>query len=394
MNFSLGHINKIASISVVLKEDGHYFNVVILKQKKGLLEIVKKEKHISTVKELLKYVGNYTSFILHFTGKGILNRKLDNQPNCHAGMLFDANFDDFYFTDVVGDKYIMSSMIRKSVIKEIIGLFNVKLNHIISISTGPFISSVLSSQLNTKSIVVDDYVIEIENQNISNFSKKEDNLVKNYPLGDKMIDHKELSAVAHASEFFNPSESVILPNDTNIFVVAKKESEQKNIFVRFGAGMILFYLAVLLANMMYLDNLQKKIAHNYEELSLSELTLKQIGFLKEEKSRKEKLLSSSGLLNEKFLSYYLMELSNSVPKEISFIRVSIRPYINEIKKNFKIEIDDNVIYITGESISSSLLSEWINKIERKDWIGKIDILSYVYAKGRGEFELKIEIINV
>ena len=94
------------------------------------------------------------------------------------------------------------------------------------------------------------------------------------------------------------------------------------------------------------------------------------------------------------MSYYLIELSNSVPREISFTRVSVRPYLNEIKKNFKIEIDDNVIYVIGESVSSNLLSEWINKIERKDWIGKIDILSYVYSKGRGEFELKIEIVNV
>jgi hypothetical protein len=106
------------------------------------------------------------------------------------------------------------------------------------------------------------------------------------------------------------------------------------------------------------------------------------------------MLSSSGLMNKQFLSFFLKEFSNSSPNEIVFDRISIRPYTNEIKKNFKIEINENIIYVLGETQTSNILSEWINQIKQKDWIGKIDILNYVYSKGRGEFELKIEIVNV
>ena len=45
----------------------------------------------------------------------------------------------------------------------------------------------------------------------------------------------------------------------------------------------------------------------------------------------------------------------------------------------------------GKTPTSNILSEWITKIKQKSWIGKIDILNYVYNKGIGEFELKIEI---
>jgi hypothetical protein len=145
---------------------------------------------------------------------------------------------------------------------------------------------------------------------------------------------------------------------------------------------------------VYLDDLNKEISKNYDKLSLSEKTLQQIGVLNQEKDRKEKMLNTSGLLNNRFLSFYLMELSNSLPKNISFSSIAIRPVRNEIKKNFKIDIEQNVIYVMGESMSSNILSKWIKDLKLKDWIGNVDILNYFYTKGRGEFELKIEILNV
>jgi len=394
VNFNLGHINKISSVSVVLTDDGYYFNVVVLKQKKGLLEIVKKEQRLHSVKDLLKVTGQYTSFILHFTGKGILNKKIENRPNYRANILLNANPDEFYFTDVITENFIFSSMIRKSVVTEILEHFNQKLNHIISISTGPFISSVLQPQLNLKQIVVNDYILLFENQNLIDFEKKESNIIKSYTIDSKTLDHNDLSCLGHGALFFNPDKSIILPEDETIFVANKRETEQKNIFIRFGAGSIIFYFLLFFGNRLYVDSLNETISVNYEKLATSEQTMQAISKLKEEKLRKEKMLSSSGLLNKQFLSFYLMELSNSLPPSISFTNVNVRPFLNEVKRNFKIEIEENSIYIIGETESSNVLSEWIQKLERKDWIAKIDILNYFFVKGKGEFELKIEIVNV
>lgn len=394
MNFNLGHITKISSVSVNITDDGYYFNVIVVKQKKGLLEIVKKETRIHTVKELLKITGPYTSFIFHFTGKGILNKKVENRPNYQSNILFNANPDEFYFTDLVTNEFVFSSMIRKTVVQEIIDLFNTKLNHIISISTGPFIVEALKSQINSDQVIANDYSIAFEKNNIVDFDKRESNQLKTYSLDNKTVNHNEIVCLAHAALFFNPKDSIVLPEDDQIFINNKKETEQKNIFMRFGAGMIIFYFFLLFGNRLYVDTLNKTISTNFEKLALSEQTMQAISKLKEEKLRKEKMLSSSGLLNKQFLSYYLMELSNSLPYAISFTNVSLRPYINEVKRSFKIEIEENIIYVLGESESSNLLSEWIKKLERKDWISKIDILNYFYSKGKGEFELKIEIINV
>lgn len=391
MNINLGHINKIASVSVILKDDSYVFNVVVLKFKNKLLQIVKQVDYIHTVEELLKVTGKYNSFILHFSGKGILNKKVENSINYRSKIFMNANLEDFYFTDLVSKEFVFTSVIRKSVVQEIVDLFNIKLNHIIGVSSGPFVLDVLKTQLNDDSLITSGNELIYEKDELKSFRKLKEPIVKNYKLDNKSVNQNEIPAVAHASLFFNSNENFVLPQDD---LFSKIETEQKNIFIRFGTFTLGFFILILLGNMVYLEQLNKTITSNYTEISLSEETLNQVGKLTEEKSRKEKMLSSSGLMNKQFLTYFLKEISNSLPNEIVFNRISLRPYVNEIKKNFKIEIKENMIYVLGETQTSNILSEWIIKIKQKEWIGKIDILNYAYSKGRGEFELKIEIINV
>lgn len=393
MNLNLGHINSIASVNVILKDDSYLFNVVVIKKKKGVFQIIKQANDIDSVKELLKITGKYCSFILHFSGKGILNKKVQNTPNYRSKIFMNANLDDFYFTDVESNNSIFTSVIRKSVAQEIVDLFNPKLNHVLSVCSGPFITQIIKSQLPFNTLLSNEYKLTYNEQDIVEFEKLKENRRKNYDLDGKQVNQNLVPAVGHGTFFFMPNDRFILSESTN-FSEAKLETEQKNIFIRLGAFMILFFIVILLGNMIYLNKLNKTIQTNSQELALSEQTLKRVGTLLEEESRKTKMLRSSGLMNKQFLAFFLKELSNSTPNEISFDRISIRPFTNEIKNNFKIEINENIIYVLGKTPTSNILSEWINQIKQKEWIGKIDILNYVYNKGIGEFELKIEMVNV
>ncbi len=393
MNLNLGHINSIASVNVILKDDSYLFNVVVIKKKKGLLQITSQGNNIDSVKDLLKITGKYCSFILHFSGKGILNKKVENTPNYRSKIFMNANLDDFYFTDVESKDSIFTSVIRKSVAQEVVNLFNPKLNHVLSVCSGPFIAQIIKSQLPFNTLLSNEYELTYNEQDVVGFEKLKENRRKNYDLDGKQINQNLVPAVSHGTLFFMPNDRYILPIDSSLSE-AKLETEQKNIFIRFGAFMIIFFIIILLGNMIYLNKLNKTIQINSQELALSEQTLQRVGTLSEEENRKTKMLRSSGLMNKQFLAFFLKELSNSTPSEINFDRISIRPFVNEIKNNFKIEINENIIYVLGETPTSNILSEWIIEIKQKSWIGKIDILNYVYSKGVGEFELKIEIINV
>ena len=102
-------------------------------------------------------------------------------------------------------------------------------------------------------------------------------------------------------------------------------------------------------------------------------------------------MKSSGLLNRKFLSYYLMEISNSVPKEIALNTVVVRPLVKEIKKRHKIEFHNQLVQVTGQSKSSEMLSRWIDDLKEEEWLSTVDILDYTYSKNIGNFELELAV---
>ena len=89
------------------------------------------------------------------------------------------------------------------------------------------------------------------------------------------------------------------------------------------------------------------------------------------------------------MSFYLSEIGLSVPSQISFESIEVRPLIKDIKKKQKIEFNDRLIYIKGFSATSEMLSEWIEDLKTKDWIQKVEIIEYNLIKNQGAFKLEI-----
>lgn len=388
MKFDLGYINKLIALSVNFDGEKTTLHFHELKKKKGEIVFGKTVRFEESLESFAKKIGKHTPVVLHFSGKGIINRSVDNKENYRHSLLMNADLNQFYFTDYIQDEQVYSSVIRKDVVQEFIDQL-VDLNiDVISISSGPFVVSPLASYVAKSSIDIDGTQLLFTKDQLTNYSKLEEQ-GRNTQLGAELIRTDQIGAVSTAAQFFNPSPSLLLPEDEQINSVNLNEAKQKNIFVRFGVGMVFFFLTILASNYFYLGHLNSIIESNSLELLAHEDQLGELSFLTEEKERKEKLLSSSGLLNKKFLSFYLMELSNAVPDDIVLNSMVISPLVKEIKKRHKIEFQNEFIYVTGQSKSSDILSRWIDDLKENDWLSKVDILDYSYEKGVGNFELEI-----
>lgn len=386
MKFDLGHINKLACVSVHLNGDKTTFHYVILKLHKGEIAFGKSNKHLTDVKKLVKEITTKIPVIIHFSGKGILNRKVKREENYRHAILLNAQLDDFYFTDYLEDQLVYCSVIRRNMADPVIEEITAAKCDVVGVSSGPFITVPISSFFDKKTYVVDDVRLQIEKDKLVGFERSPDPGGR-ISLGADKIDHDLLGAVAAGAQFFNPSAGINWTNET--FGAQVEEAKQKNIFTRFAMGMMFFFLTILTANYFYLGYLNGKIETNYVILSEYEDQLAELSTLEEERERKENLLRSSGLLSREFLSFYLMELSQSVPGDITFESVSVRPLISEIKKKQKIEFYDHLIQVTGRSRTSDLLSRWIDQLKEKEWLSKVDILDYTYAKNVGNFKIEI-----
>lgn len=389
MKFDLGHINKVAAVSVHLDGDRTHYNYLILKKAKGEIEFGKSGKRIPDLKALHKEITNRIPVLLHFTGKGILNRSVKKEENYRHSILLNANLEDFYFTDYLEADTVFSSVVRKSQVDEIVDLFNAEKVQVISISSGPFLPASLAEFISKEEFIVNQSLLKFDDNTLVSFSKTDER--GSISLGNDRFDHEMILCVGSGAQFFNSSDKIVLPESEEIFKTNFEEARQKNVFFRFAMGMMIFFLSILTANYFYLDYLNNQIVENYGELIEFEDQLAQLSLLEDERGRKEKLLQSSGLLNRNFLSFYLMKLSNSVPKNITFDEIVVRPLEDEIKKRQKIEFADHLILVSGQSKTSDVLSKWIDELKEEKWLAKVDIIDYTYIKNIGNFELEIEI---
>jgi len=237
-----------------------------------------------------------------------------------------------------------------------------------------------------KSIQLEGLTLQLSENGILKSGKNEENGFEQIKLGQDFFRSTLLPTIAVGANFFLPSEQLLVPEIQKTVI---KEAKERFVFKRFSAAMLIFFLTILSANYFYLNSLNAQIVENSSRLSLNETQLSQLAQLKEEKQRKENLLRSSGLLRNSFLSFYLMELSTSVPPTISFDRMEVRPLLNEIKDKHRIEFMEQLITLEGKSKSSQILQKWIDELEEKEWVNKVEILSYEFIKGVGNFELQI-----
>lgn len=388
MKIDLGQINQLACVTVHLSGDKMLMHYIIIKKSKGEISFGKMNKRITSVKELAKEMTTKNPVVIHFSGKGILNRKIKREENYRHSILLNAQLDDFYFTDYIEDKFVYCSVIRRNIAEEVHTEFTKNKLLVIGISSGPFITVPLVPFFDKPIFVVDDILLSVEKNLVQSFEKQED-AHGSVLIGSSRIDNELLGAVALGANYFSPNQALLLSNDQPGFMVNLMEAKQRNIFVRFGMGMMLFFLILLTANYFYLGHLNDQIEENYEVLSEHEDQLAEMSTLEEEQKRKENLLRSSGLLNRQFLSFYFMKLAHSVPAEITFESINVRPLISEIKKKQKIEFYDHLVLISGRSKTSNLLSRWIDELKNEEWLSKVDIVDYTYSKNIGNFKLEI-----
>lgn len=392
MNFDLGKIACVHVVHVELGENANRFHFLTLKKTKGEIVILKKGEGFLHLDDALKAMKANHPILLHFSGKGILNRKTSHHENYRHSILLNGNSDNFYFSDYFEQGEVFSSVIRKDVVEEVIQNLEEKKRIVISFSSGPFFASILNKVLDKSQLTVDGHTLQFQKQKLVDFTKLADphaNLTETVALGDERVNIRLMSCAAIGAAFFNPTDQLVFPSLDKIFVQNYEEAKQKNIFIRFGTAVMLFFLVLLFCNYIYVGYLNAQVSENAIFLTEFDETLTQIVDLEEEKDRKEKLLQSSGLLNKNFLSYYLMELGNSIPTTISFDQIIVRPLTDEIKQRKKIAFEEHLILINGRTTSSHVLSRWIQELEEKPWLDKVDILSYEYANNQGIFELEM-----
>lgn len=322
---------------------------------------------------LVKTVGKSRAYHVHIVGQGVLTRKVESLPNFKEQLVIGGNSNEFYFTSYDDGSEVAASFVRKAVLADIEGIFEEQKWHLLGISCGEtplFSLDENGSYYGEQRIKLEEgKIILLERNKVEPRSK-----------------YREEIAEAIAENYSAPSESFQLHRHED----ATANFQEFSQFKVLGLSLLTALLVLLVGNYFYQNHLNQSVAQLEMDLNLSNENLSLLDRLEQEKSRKEQLVANAGVTSPKFLSFYLDEIGTTVPETIDLQELQLFPLDGKLKNKQKVSIHSNRIVIEGTTPNNVVLDDWIEYMDRFEWVQSIELLHYgKVSEKQAEFKLEI-----
>ncbi|XOV67600.1 MAG: PilN domain-containing protein [Fluviicola sp.] len=359
--------------------------VIFVKLKDGEMEFIaelagKKSKEFGLyddLESLVKSVGKSRGYHLHVQGQGVLTRVVESLPNFREQLVIGGNSNDFYFTSYNDDIQVAASFVRKAVLEESLTLFEENKWHLLGISCGeiPLCATDENGSFHGEQrILLKDGKIETVERNPNETRSRYRNEIAQAIVESYSLDEEAKLELEWKSEALDNY----------------KEFTQ---FKVLGLSLLTGLLLSLLGNYFYQNHLNQTIAELEMNLTLSNENLSLLDRLYQEKTRKEQLVANAGVTSPKFLSYYLDEIGQTVPETVDLQEMYLFPLDGKLKNKQKVSIQSDRIIIQGTSPDNVTLDDWMELMDRFEWVKAIELLHYGKVSDKqAEFKLEITLI--
>lgn len=325
------------------------------------------------LESLIKRVGKSKGYHVHVQGQGVLTRKVESLPNAKEQLIIGGNAQDFYFTCYDDQRHVSAAFMRRSVLEELEKQFEENKWHLLGVSCG----EIPLCSFDKDGSFYGEYIIVLENGVVTSFERNPGEPQSRYREEVAQSIAKEYSALESSLDFFRFEEHELNYKEFTQFKV-------------FGLSLLCGLLCMLVTNYFYQNYLNQSIAELEMELALSNENLSLLDRLDQEKTRKEQLVANAGVTAPKFLSYYLDEIGKTVPKTIDLQELYLFPLDGKLKNKKKVNILNDRIVLQGTSPDNVTLDDWIEHMDRFDWIQSIELLHYgKVSQKQAEFKLEI-----
>lgn len=321
-----------------------------------------------SLEEILKKADKKIPFIVHVRGAGILARSVENAPNYKERLLVSGREDEFYFNSYERSGSVLVSFARKNVIDEFLNPITAVKGFVWALYIGPSILPFKSEHLQS---IQADYVLSFPTSDQVAISKNEQD------LSEKQVQASYLEAIINHTYQKN-SNSDLFNQGIAEETLKQTKTEYKDYrqFRILGLGILSFFLITLTINYFVVNHLNQVAADYEQEIAGYQENFAIIDRTKQEKQRKLVLFQNSGMQSGNLLSYYADEVGVTVPKEIQFTEMELFPLAQQLKPKHKVETDNSKIIIHGITINSKVLDDWMEDLERKEWVQSVEVINY------------------
>jgi len=390
-NIALVNSRNKACLEIFIDSGEEWICNFIAIKNKNKKQIVVSEEHIGLGStEMLKKIGkNKIPLCLVINGKGVISKKIQcsndnvNEESIIQKVLPNAKQGDFYMRKYPStDNEAFVSLIRRSMLTEVLDLLNKNKISPVEVFWGPFsISSVISlTDMHQGELITEHYKFTVENSQIIEFAQIEDSntIQKKLCIGDEKLELQSLVSFGTLINHFytnkakNTSQIPAVTEAENNFIYATQFSKT----IQFSS---VFVFVVLLVNFILFNyynrkqqDLSSKVAR-YSDLLINQDTLKKT------LESKMELIGKSGLLESSKISFYADRIASVVNEGITLSKLEVNP-MKEISGQSGDEsgysFTNDTIEISGTAKNSTYLNEWIKDIKVYKWVKDITIKNY------------------
>ncbi len=362
--------------------------IVASLEKKGASKNEAQFEEFSTIVDVLKKFGKSRAYCLHVNGTGVLTRMVEFIPGYKEQLIVNGDKDDFYFCSYNDSFKVVTSFFRKNLIESILEELKEAKVFLVGISCG--IIPVLLTADETEKISFD-YAIDIEKGRIQSVQRNE------APTERSLI--KSIFKTKNQAINEGILLSYLQPVENYSSGLIDEEQEEKlsdysqfSQFKFFGILAVSVILSALMINYFYLNHVNNDVAQLEMELALNNENLSLLDRLKQEKTRKEQLVQTSGVSQNEFISFFIDKIGASVPKSVILREMYVFPLAENLKEKRKVEIRQDAIEIIGFTPNSQTLDDWMEKMNRFAWLKSVELLNYLKSTdSKAEFKLLISL---
>ena len=339
-----------------------------------------------SIEAVIEKYGKQIPYCIHVAGSGVLTRLVEFLPGYKEQLIVNGDKDDFYFTSYNDGHQVATSFFRKNLIVDIVAKFQLDKITLLQVSCGLVPSLLL---LDDDGNISFDYFFQKDGGRITKCVRNEVPfercLVQGvYKVKNETIAQSICKSLLADTEYYSTG-------------LSKEEAEfqlenyrQFSQFRFFSIAVVsLVFMAVTL-NYFYLNNLNTEIANLEVDLTLNNDNVSLLEKLKQEKTRKELLVSNSGVQQKEFISFFLDKIGETVPKAISLQGVEVFPLLETLKEKRKVEFKQQIIEIVGTSPESETLDDWMERMNRFSWVKSVELVNYLKTENsKATFKLVI-----
>jgi Tfp pilus assembly protein PilN len=349
----------------------------LVSSKKGIVSI----DSFHSFDEIVSRFGKYVTYWIHADGTGVLTRIVDMHSDYKKDLLLNVDPDDFIFTSVKTETNRLVSFIRKSVVESFTQQFKENKLFLIGISCGFAPVGLLLQEDETISF---DYKITKEKSQFHSLERLETLSLNQYYEGS-YLSKKEFITIALGNAVFEVDATFESNRQDEIYAEFKEYSKFKLI----GLTSILTLFLVVIVNYFYLNHLNDTVAEKEAEIALNNSNLSLLDKLTQEEIRKRQLAVNSNTSTPFFVSYFLDEIGKSVPEKIRLSEMYVFPLVQKLKEKRKVEVDKSRIEISGWTKDNTVLDDWIETLDRREWVKSVELVNYHQNDDEAEFKIII-----